>query len=209
MMIKKVFNPDAVVLADGDYPKKGTLARKLLMEVPYVVCCDNAGAMLVRHGRIPDAIVGDGDSLSTSMKRTLASIWYKVSEQETNDLSKAMRFLLVRRMKKVAIVGATGKREDHTLGNISLLIDYMHMDFDVRMYTNTGVFIPCMDDNTIEVDEGKSVSIFSFGAKDMKSDGLKYPLHDLTNWWQGTLNESVSDKITVRAKGDYLVFIKA
>lgn len=208
-MIKKVFTPDVVVLADGDYPKKGTLAYKLLMEVPYVVCCDNAGAVLVRHGRIPDAIVGDGDSLSAAMKKAFASIWYKVSEQETNDLSKAMQFLMVRGKKKVAIMGATGKREDHTLGNISLLIDYMHMDFDVRMYTNTGVFIPCMDDNTIEVGERKPVSIFSFGAKDMKSEGLKYPLHDLMNWWQGTLNESVSERITIRAKGDYLVFIKA
>lgn len=208
-MIEKDFIPEAVVLADGDYPKEKTFARKLLMKAPYVVCCDRAGAMLVRHGRIPDAIVGDGDSLSAAMKKSFASIWYRVSEQETNDLSKAMRFLLVRGMKKVAIVGATGKREDHTLGNISLLIDYMHMNFDVRMYTNTGVFIPCMDDETFDVGEGKAVSIFSFGAKDMMSEGLKYPLYDLTNWWQGTLNESVSEKIMIRAKGDYLIFVKA
>ena len=39
-------------------------------------------------------------------------------------------------------MGATGKQEDHTLGNISLLIDYMKAGAQVTMLTDHGMFIP-------------------------------------------------------------------
>jgi thiamine pyrophosphokinase len=54
---------------------------------------------------------------------------------------------------------------------------------------------------------GQQISVFSFGASDFHSEGLVYPLpHDLTNWWQGTLNEANSDVIRISADGYFLVF---
>jgi thiamine pyrophosphokinase len=105
-------------------------------------------------------------------------------------------------------LGATGKREDHTLGNISLLIEYMKKGLDVRMFTDHGVFIPCQGKTCWEVPTGTQVSIFSFGVKDLNGTGLQYPLSDFTNWWQGTLNEATSSVITLEGKGHYLLFFK-
>ena len=45
-----------------------------------------------------------------------------VTEQETNDLNKAFRYCLANGWTDIVILGATGKREDHTLGNIGLLM---------------------------------------------------------------------------------------
>ena len=64
---------------------------------------------------------------------------HRETEQETNDLSKAFRYCLKRGWKKLFILGATGKREDHTMGNISLLSDYQ-AQADAVSYTHLDVY---------------------------------------------------------------------
>lgn len=197
---------DAVILANGDYPTS-SLPLEILSKTSFVACCDGAVNEFVRHGGIPDAIVGDCDSLSDEIRTTYACIIHKIDEQEYNDLSKTIKFLASTGKRRIAIVGATGKREDHTLGNISLLIEYMRWGMDVTMYTEHGMFIPCHGDRTFTSTPGQQVSIFSFGATGFHAEGLVYPLHDFTNWWQGTLNECTSYHFTIHAEGDYLVYL--
>lgn len=200
------YHPDAVVLAAGDFPRH-PFPHALLEGAERIVCCDGAAAEFVeRMGRMPWRIVGDGDSLSAESKMHFADVLTLVPEQETNDLTKATLFLQRHGVESIAYLGATGKREDHSLGNISLLAEYLRSGLDVRMYTDYGVFIPCHDDGCFEAPCGTKVSIFSFGARHLHSEGLKYPLHDLANWWQGTLNEVESTPFSVKAEGDYLVF---
>ena len=109
--------------------------------------------------------------------------------------------------RRIAIVGATGKREDHTLGNISLLMDYMRAGADVRTYTDHGIFIPCLNTCTFTCQPGQQVSIINFNARKLHGLGLVYPLSDFTNWWQGTLNECIGTEFTIEAEGEYLVFL--
>jgi len=196
----------STVLAAGDYPSH-EVPLQVLANAECVVCCDSAAERYLAEGHVPDAIVGDGDSLSAKLKECYAAIWHHETEQDTNDLSKAIRYLMSQGKRHIAIVGATGKREDHTLGNISLLIEYMRMGLDVQMYTDHGVFIPCHDDQSFTLSVGQQVSIISFGAIAFHAEGLKYPLYDFTNWWQGTLNEAVSERVTIHADGDYLLYL--
>ena len=118
-----------------------------------------------------------------------------------------MRFLLSIGKNEIVILGATGRREDHTLGNISLLMSYARKGIDVRMYTNYGAFIPCKDSCTIGSYRGQQISIINFGAEGFSSEGLLYPIYDFSEWWQGTLNEATGDSFTINAKGEYLIFL--
>ncbi len=197
----------AVILANGSYPRH-EIPLDLLKNAAYLVCCDGAINELALQHITPDVIIGDGDSISEENRRRFNDIFIQVDDQETNDQTKAISFLGKKGIKNVIILGATGGREDHALGNISLLIDYMHQGFNVMMYTNYGLFIPMNDDNVFTTFTGQQISIFSFGAKGLLSDGLKYPLHELTNWWQGTLNEAIGDEVSIKAKGDYLVYLE-
>lgn len=203
-----VAEADAVVLAAGDYPVRPAL-RGLLSAHPHVVCCDSAGAdFLEREGRAPWAVVGDLDSLPTGLCERLGERVVHVAEQETNDLSKAVHYAARQGWRRLVILGATGRREDHTLGNISLLVEYLREGLDVVMATDHGVFIPCRGRYTSPVvPVGTQVSIFSFGAKGLQSEGLRYPLHDLGNLWEGTLNETTEETFCVTAEGDFLVFV--
>lgn len=197
---------EAVILANGEFPS-ARLPLHLLHTAPMVVCCDGGADAYIARGMVPHVIIGDGDSLSEENRERFSHLIHYVSDQETNDQTKAVTYLMQKGISRIAIVGATGKREDHTLGNISLLVEYMRMGAEVRMYTDYGVFIPCSGDRTFFCNPGSQVSIFNFGARHFRSEGLRYPIYDFSTWWQGTLNECVENKFTLCAEGEYLVFV--
>ena len=84
---------DAVVLAGGDYPT-APQPLEILNNAEYIVCCDGAADNYISLGHIPDAIVGDGDSISPENREKYADRLHIVNEQESNDQTKAVRFLL-------------------------------------------------------------------------------------------------------------------
>ena len=114
-----------VILADGNYPT-ATYPLQLLKEADYVVCCD--ASVLKLQGISPSYIVGDMDTLSAGNAEKYKDIIHKSSCQETNDQTKAFSFALGLVPEgccaDIHILGTTGGREDHTLGNISLLMEY-------------------------------------------------------------------------------------
>ena len=197
---------DAVIVAGGEFPT-APQPLEILQSAPYVVCCDGAADRYIATGRLPDAIVGDGDSISAENREKFAHLLHIISEQESNDQTKAVRYLLEHGMRRIAIVGATGRREDHTIGNISLLIEYARKGSEVCSFTDHGVFVPCNGTTTHKCRKGQQVSIFSITARDLSAEGLLYPIYDFNNWWQGTLNECTGDEFTIKANGEYLLFI--
>lgn len=204
-MINEHYIPEAVVLANGEYPAH-PLPLRILEEAPLVVCCDGAANEYISRGHTPRVIIGDGDSLSAENRLRFAGILHHVADQETNDQTKAVLFLQQEGYRNVAILGATGKREDHTLGNISLLVEYMRQGMQTRMITDHGMFLPAHDTQHFLSTPGQQISIFNFSATGLKATGLVYPIRDFTSWWQGTLNEATGEEFTIEGKGDYLVF---
>ena len=197
---------EAVILANGDYPV-APVPREILSSAPFVVCCDGGANSYIEQGHTPDVIIGDGDSLRPEYASQYAHIVTKVSEQESNDQTKAVNYLLAQGKRNIAIVGATGRREDHTIGNISLLIEYARNGVHVRTYTDYGVFIPCNGSTTLQTEAGQQLSIFSIGARIDRAEGLLYPIYNFTNWWQGTLNECTGTSVRIEAEGEFLIFL--
>jgi thiamine pyrophosphokinase len=199
-----------VILADGTYPYH-EVPLKHLREADLIVCCDGAAEKLVSHGMEPGIITGDLDSVSPELKGKYKNILVQDDDQETNDLTKAVKWCVSQGIKEVAILGATGIREDHTLGNISLLADY-NRDLKAIILTDTGSFR--VFDRTVTIDSfpGQQVSLFSLDpGLAVSSSGLRYPLHDLklTSWWRGTLNEATGDCFTLEFEnGRIIVFMK-
>lgn len=203
---------NAVVLGAGDYPRH-PIPLRLLQEAGRVVCCDGAAEEYIRREKkLPWRIVGDGDSLGEEFKERNREIVRCFSEQENNDQTKATLYLLEHGVREIIYLGATGRREDHTIGNVSLLVDYMNKGLRVKMYTDKGVFLPAkarFTDDMLpdEVKNSQTISIFSFGAENLRSSGLQYPLHDLNSWWQGTLNRITDKHFAIEAKGCFLLYL--
>lgn len=200
------FWPEAVVVDAGDFPTH-RIALEMLQKSERVVCCDGAADRYLETGRIPWRIVGDCDSISEKNRTRYLNILRQFPDQDTNDQTKSVRYLFSKGIRRIAILGATGMREDHTLGNLSLLIEYLRRGIDARAYTDYGVFIPVHGERKFYCQQGTQVSVFNFGASGMTSEGLRWSLRDFHNWWEGTLNESIEDSFKIHAQGDYLVYL--
>lgn len=198
---------NVIVLADGDFPTSPT-PLKLLSEASFVCCCDGAAEELIAHGRIPDAIVGDGDSLSAAFKQRYKHIIHAESEQEYNDLTKATRYCISQGATSIIYLGATGKREDHTLGNISLLSFYKEtFGIDVSMYTDYGFFRACNSGTTtFSSFPRQQVSIFNLNCTAISADNLRWQPYAYKQLWQGTLNEATGTSFTITADGNYITY---
>lgn len=193
---------DAVIVANGQFPTH-PIPLDMLKNAQHLVCCDGAITPLLKEGLGEAIIIGDGDSVPTAFRDRLIQI----TEQDDNDLTKATRYCIGQGWKRIAYLGCTGKREDHTLGNISLLMRYYRdMKVDGIMFTDHGFFTPAYGNRTFNAIKGQQVSIFNFGCQQLTSEGLRWDTYNFQEWWQGTLNEALSDTFSLHADGYYLVY---
>lgn len=197
---------DAVILCNGEFPTHPK-ALEILHNAKYLCCCDGAAEECLAHGICPDAIVGDGDSLPKELKERYADIVHIVKEQEFNDMTKATRFCK-NRGPRIAYLGATGKREDHTVGNIFLLPFYLEEEHvKPVMFTDHGVFIPAKGTRTFASYAKQQVSIFNISCTKLSSENLRWQSYAYKQMWQGTLNEAVGTTFTMKGDGVYLMFL--
>ena len=204
----------AVIVGNGQFPKK-EYPLYLLESADCVVCCDGALDTYLRHFsgrnlRRPDVVVGDMDSLSKKTAERFRDIAVKIDEQETNDQSKAFHYILEHfpDVDTIHILGATGKREDHTIGNLSLLMEYARemrrqdcgRTVFVDIVSDWSTAFAITDSCTLDVGEGRSVSIICpDNSLNIKSEGLIWPTDNVVfdNLWQATLNRASADRISL------------
>ena len=199
-----------VILADGLFPVHPEPLR-ILAAADRVVCCDGAALKLSTAGREPDWIAGDLDSVPEELKIRFAARLVHNPDQESNDLAKAFQFCLERGFTdRLVILGATGLREDHTLGNIALLADFARLVPDIEMVTDCGIFSAALQSGEFAARTGQQISLFSFDPEmDISSEGLRYPLRrlKLRRWWQAALNEAAGDRFHLEFSGSSPVLI--
>ena len=203
---------EVVIICDGAFPKT-EYPRYLIRTADFVICCDGALRKFIRNSkaifgedRLPDKVVGDMDSLSANLRKKFADIIIQIDEQEHNDQTKAFRWALenLADISTITIIGATGHREDHTIGNISLLMEYARtydleaMGIQLQMITDHGVIFPVTDTTEFDCGIGRQVSIFSpDNSLRIKSSGLAWKTDDVVfdNWWKATLNKATQDRV--------------
>jgi len=192
-----------VILANGLFPSRQP-GLDILKDADQLICCDGAADKLIANGLIPHVIVGDLDSLSEEIRERYASILVHSDDQESNDLTKAVRYCMEKGYSSLSIIGATGLREDHTLGNISLMLEYApHMD--VRIISDFGAFFLVNSGEKISSYPGEAISFFSVDNQvRVTSKGLRYPLHhlQLSRWYTASLNEATGDSFSLHFDSD-------
>ena len=195
-----------VILCNGEFPRKAYPVY-LLESAEAVVCCDGAAVKYVRkYGgeRMPEAVIGDLDSLPKRWREKLGPIVVHVEEQDDNDMTKAMRYVLERHpeVTDIHILGATGLREDHTVGNLGLLMEYTRMfdlsEIRVEMVSDYSTAFAVTDSCELHVGKGRRVSLFSpDNTLTIKSEGLPWPTDGVVfdHGWPATLNRATDDVV--------------
>lgn len=202
-------NNKAVILANGAFPEH-PIPLGELKSAKYIVCCDGAINNLEKAGLHPYAIVGDLDSLDSRLREKYRDLIYHFADQNTNDLTKAVNWCLAKRFEEVIIVGASGLREDHMIGNVFLLPRYAKK-IKVTMLTDHGSFVPLLESAMMDSFKGQQVSLFSVSSATLiTTHNLRYALNSqsLKMMWQGTLNESLGDSFRIELQGDPVIIYR-
>ncbi len=201
---------DVAIICDGDFPKT-EYPRYLIRSADFIICCDGAIRKFVRASkavfgeeRLPDLVIGDMDTLPASWQKKYSDIIIKEDEQEHNDQTKAVRWAMnnLEAISSIRILGATGGRTDHTIGNVSLLMEYTRMfdlgDTTIEAVDDECTYFPITETTEFDCGVGRGVSIFSpDNSLRIKSSGLEYPTDDVVfdNWWKATLNKASQDTV--------------
>lgn len=195
------------IVCNGQFPRK-EYPLYLLRSADTVVCCDGALSALEKRGIVPDVVIGDLDSVcSRALKRFPGQV-VRVEEQDSNDLTKAFRYVMesIPDVGIIHILAATGFREDHTLGNLSLLMEYertyglTERGISVDLVSDYTTALALGDSTSLDVGEGRPVSLFTPDPTlQIRSEGLQWPTDGvrLDNWWKATLNRATADRITL------------
>ena len=201
-----------VIICDGRFPKT-EYPRYLIRTADFIICCDGALKKFIRNSeaifgekRLPDMVIGDMDSLSPALRKEHSDIIVQIDEQEHNDQTKAFRWVMenLEGVSSVYILGATGEREDHTIGNISLLMEYARtydlegMGINVEMISDHATMFAVTDTFEMDCGEGRRISIFTPDTSlRIRSEGLVWPTDDVVfdNWWKATLNRASQDNV--------------
>lgn len=202
-------NFSTIIVANGEFPSH-QIPLKILEKANQIICCDGAANTLIKKGFKPNKIIGDMDSINPKLLKKYKQISVVDKRDDINDLTKAVNWCEKNRIKEIAILAATGKREDHFIGNFFLLYNYIEMFESVVMLTDSGIFTPIIKTTKFESYKGQKVSIFSLQSNTkLTSENLKYPLHKrrLLNYWEGTLNESTNNYFEIKfSKGKLIIY---
>lgn len=197
-----------VVLANGEFPQHDIPLHELDI-AGSIICCDGAVESLIDYGKRPQAIVGDFDSIPQNLKEDLASILVHTPDQSENDLRKSLKWVEEHGGKQVTILGASGKREDHLLGNIFSILQF-DTQMEMVMITDYGRLYTVHELQKFDGIKGKEVSLFSLDQSiKITTTGLKYPLQNeaLSTLYGGTLNSIIDDGFSIKiSRGQILVY---
>lgn len=204
-------NKKVLVICDGLLPSYAFI-KESIKHHDFTIACDGAANHLLHHYIQPNLIIGDLDSFDESLHNPSLFV-IKDSNQETNDLEKALFFALNEGYKQVEIIGALGKRIDHTLKNLSVMLQFNpHFEW-LYMRDEFGISFIAGQKTELKTEIGTVISLIPISGKveGIQTEGLKYPLHN--EWLEngkrdGTSNENIDSQVIItKTKGELLLFV--
>lgn len=164
-------------------------AQTFIMERTFdrIIAVDRGLNAVSKLKLIPDAIVGDFDSADESVlkefkSRTLDTTWeiHKPEKDET-DTELAIHTAIRLGCTKLILLGATGGRLDHFLGNLHLLYASLKQGVEAAIVDERNWITVSEKERVFEADKifGKYISFLPLSeeVKGITLTGFRYPLH--------------------------------
>lgn len=210
-----------VIVAGGtiDYTFTNDFLKEAKREHQFIIACDKGYEACEYLGVAPDIVIGDFDSAGEKALEKIKEkkIAHKVLNpiKDDTDTEAALHYAIEKSHDGdyIYILGGTGTRVDHLLGNIALLGMGLRENRNVILLdrNNNIRMIKPGDLCRIDANEGKYVSVVPYmgPVSGLTMEGFKYPLKDATVEGFNTLTISnevaeTTGKITID-KGNLIV----
>lgn len=173
----------AVIFSGGQIPSID-IVKEELENTDFIMCADKGAEVLYKYGIEPDEIIGDFDSIDKSIFQNFEdkniSIKKFPPEKDDTDTSIALDEVLKRKVDEIVLLGATGSRMDHVLGNIGLLIKCLKHKVKCYIRDDNNIIFLTDKKITLTYRGYKYFSLLSYGEKlkELTIKGGKYPLNN-------------------------------
>ena len=192
------------LLLHGEAPKK----LPNLANYSFICATDGAYDYLKNHQITPDLITGDFDE-SFHISDKIEVI--QTPNQDFTDFDKILQILFDKGYKNIDVFGASGKEQDHFLGNLHTAI-YWKNNLNIKFIDNYGTYFLADNFTQISNCKGQIISLIPFPkATNISTKGLQYSLEkeDLIFGKRiGTRNIASENEVEIRFEsGELFIFI--
>jgi len=207
----------AVVVSGGTPPSCELLKSELKDEV-IIICADSGGNCLYEYGISPNYLLGDFDSIHEEALAYFTSQGVSIDgfrrDKDYTDTQIAVNKAIGLGCEEIVLLGCSGNRIDHMLGNLGLLKEVL--DKGVKAYFKDDINHIQLTKESIEL-QGALGEVFSLQAycdcvREVTITGAKFPLNKYDLYLGDPLtisNEFLNDKVRVEFKSGYLLVIKS
>ena len=167
------------VIIGGAEIKNYNRIKSKLKENDYFIFCDSGLKHKEKFDVLPNLIIGDFDSIKKP-KTDIETIVLPTVKDDT-DTFYAVKEAIKRGFSEFLLVGVTGNRLDHTLGNLSALLYLYKQGKNAKIIDDYSV-MQIVDGNPVIINDAKYFSLLNISgtATGVNIENAKYPLKDAT-----------------------------
>ena len=200
-----VHSAQPVTLIGGGALGPGDPARTLAL-APVPVAADGGAEALLAAGVMPEAVIGDMDSLSAEARAAIPpDRLHAVTEQETTDFDKCLRLIDA---PAILGLGFLEGRLDHALAALAGLM--RARDRPCLLIGQEDLAFHCPPDLRMTLPEGMRVSLYPLAPVAVSATGLVWPLDRLAlapGGQLGTSNAALGGDVTISPAAPGLIVI--
>ncbi len=213
----------AVIVANGVINDPALTYKRVTDLFDFVDCivisADGGAENTLKMNLVPDVVIGDMDSIKTTVKENIKARSNKTeyistsADKDKSDTQLAVEYALGLGIKKIVILGALGNRIDHSIANIFLLTSPFLRDIDIRILTDASEIVIMRKSGAITGDIGIMVTLISLSPYTyfIKTKGLKFELENeklMFSPVRGISNVFTEKEAYIKIKKGILLVIK-
>ena len=171
-----------IILANGKPPEKIVISFFHKRGYDKLFCADGGANSALKMNLIPDAIIGDLDSISSAALKKFEqrSKIIQLKRQNDTDVEKCLKYAIKKNFNEVILAGVTGNRLDHTICNLGIVLKFLNQ-INISIVAEDSFLKPCRVKVELRTRAGETVSIYGFDKKTkITSKGLKYELKNVS-----------------------------
>ena len=188
----------------------GAIPSELPNLSDYEIICATDGAynFLKEKGVVPNFISGDFDSI-TEIPKDIEVI--NTPDQNFTDFDKVLQVLLKKGYENIDVFGASGKEQDHFLGNLHTTLQWKDR-LRLTFFDDYGYYFLAKNVLKISDCKNKTISLVPFPAvHGIFTKGLQYQLKEESLSFGtriGTRNKAIENEIEISFEsGNLFIFI--
>lgn len=205
----------ALIVSGGKAPSESLLI-KYSKDSNVIIGADRGCEALLKNRVTPNYILGDFDSASLDTISNLEElgaikIQFK-KEKDFTDTESAVSLAIEQGSTEIIILGGTGTRYDHVLGNIGLIVKGLRLGVKIEIIDENNRIFMIDKDTKLYGEPGQIISFQAYSEKveDLNIIGAKYQLKNYDLHLGDSLtvsNEFLDNPIDVKFKNGILMVL--